>query len=180
MVQPLLAAGEPAAVSHCSGWQSASPSLPPLYPSVPLSPSLPLSPPLSTQSVIGEYNNPNGEELVHWIQDHTPQSAVFAGTMPTMATVLLTTGRPVVNHPHYENAGLRCVLDACCSKPLITPCCVCVMSSGIAQSMSTPSSATSLRLRSIPSCVEWGWTMSSLRTDGAGRMPTNQACCWYI
>ena len=93
-----------------AGSQPPSLSPLPLSPHLPPSPSLPLSPPLSTQSVIGEYNNPNGEELVHWIQDHTPQSAVFAGTMPTMATVLLTTGRPVVNHPHYENAGLRCVL----------------------------------------------------------------------
>lgn len=57
--------------------------------------------------VIGEYNNPEGEQLAQWIQRHTPQSAVFAGTMPTMAAVLLTTGRPIVNHPHYETASLR-------------------------------------------------------------------------
>lgn len=68
----------------------------------------PLCPPSSVQSVAGEYNNPKGEELVTWIRDHTPKSAVFAGSMPTMATVLLTTGRPVVNHPHYESASLRC------------------------------------------------------------------------
>ncbi|CAI8006324.1 Probable C-mannosyltransferase DPY19L1 [Geodia barretti] len=58
-------------------------------------------------SVIGEYNNPEGEQLALWIRDHTPETAVFAGTMPTMATVLLTTGRPIVNHPHYETASLR-------------------------------------------------------------------------
>ncbi|GFO16417.1 protein dpy-19-like 1-like protein [Plakobranchus ocellatus] len=58
-------------------------------------------------SILGEFSNYPQEELVEWINGKTPQDAVFAGSMPTMATVKLCTQRPIVNHPHYEDAGLR-------------------------------------------------------------------------
>ena len=63
---------------------------------------------LQTQwAMKGEYNNPEQEQLIEWINHHTEPDAVFAGSMPTMANVKLSTLRPIVMHPHYEDAGLR-------------------------------------------------------------------------
>uniref|UniRef100_A0A1I8GSX8 C-mannosyltransferase DPY19L1 n=1 Tax=Macrostomum lignano TaxID=282301 RepID=A0A1I8GSX8_9PLAT len=45
--------------------------------------------------------------LVYWIRDSTKPGESFAGTMPVTATVRLVADRPIVNHPHYEDAGMR-------------------------------------------------------------------------
>uniref|UniRef100_A0A914BX01 Uncharacterized protein n=1 Tax=Acrobeloides nanus TaxID=290746 RepID=A0A914BX01_9BILA len=58
-------------------------------------------------SIAGEYSNPEQEALFNWIQVNTRPEDVFAGSMPVMANLKLSTERPIVNHPHYENEEIR-------------------------------------------------------------------------
>jgi len=59
------------------------------------------------RNIMGEYNNPDQEELFTWIEKSVDKQGVFAGSMPLMANLRLSTGRSIVNHPHYEDVGLR-------------------------------------------------------------------------
>ncbi|ESO01049.1 hypothetical protein HELRODRAFT_82169, partial [Helobdella robusta] len=58
-------------------------------------------------SVQGQFDDVGTERMVQWINHNTEYNAVFAGSMPSMSAVRLSTGRFIVNHPHYENAKLR-------------------------------------------------------------------------
>lgn len=59
------------------------------------------------RSIMGSYSNIEQENLFNWITENTTPDAVFAGSMPVMANLKLSTDRPIVNHPHYEHEEIR-------------------------------------------------------------------------
>ncbi|KRZ07130.1 C-mannosyltransferase dpy-19, partial [Trichinella zimbabwensis] len=58
-------------------------------------------------NIIGEFTNADMENLFDWINTSTLPNAVFACSLPLSANLKLTTERPIVIHPHYEDAELR-------------------------------------------------------------------------
>ena len=62
---------------------------------------------IKQHSIQGEYSNYEMEKMMVWIRGNTKRNEAFVGSMPTMANIKLSTNRPVVNHPHYEDVGIR-------------------------------------------------------------------------
>lgn len=58
-------------------------------------------------SHIGEFSDIPQEELLEWIRTGTSMGSAFAGSMPILASVMLSTRRPIVAHPHYEHYDAR-------------------------------------------------------------------------
>ncbi|GBP36280.1 Probable C-mannosyltransferase DPY19L1 [Eumeta japonica] len=58
-------------------------------------------------SHVGEFSDPEQEALLTWIREETCDAAVFAGPMPLMAAVMLSTRRAIANTPHYEHVDAR-------------------------------------------------------------------------
>lgn len=54
-----------------------------------------------------EFYDPDTVDLMNWINEYTPKTAAFTGSMQLLAGVKLCTGRPLTNHPHYEDKVLR-------------------------------------------------------------------------
>lgn len=55
---------------------------------------------------IEEFYDPDTVQLMEWINS-LPQTSVFTGSMQLLAGVKACTGRPLTNHPHFEDKWLR-------------------------------------------------------------------------
>ncbi|XP_078694260.1 protein C-mannosyl-transferase DPY19L3-like isoform X2 [Branchiostoma floridae x Branchiostoma belcheri] len=62
---------------------------------------------LEELKLLKEFHDPDTVQLMEWIKKETPATAAFTGSMQLMAGVKLCTGRPITNHPHYEDRELR-------------------------------------------------------------------------
>lgn len=66
-----------------------------------------LPPALKELEDLKEFWDPDTVELMEWIKKSTAPTAALSGSMQLMAGVKLCTGRPITNHPHYEDKYLR-------------------------------------------------------------------------
>ncbi|KAL4232819.1 hypothetical protein ACF0H5_007505 [Mactra antiquata] len=66
-----------------------------------------LPPSLKELEDLKEFWDPDTVELMEWIKNNVPPMAAFSGSMQLMAGIKLCTGRPITNHPHYEDKDLR-------------------------------------------------------------------------
>ena len=62
---------------------------------------------LATLEELREFWDPDTVDLMEWINQKTPKTAAFTGTMQLLAGVRLSTWRPITNHPHFEDKSLR-------------------------------------------------------------------------
>ncbi|KAJ8307809.1 hypothetical protein KUTeg_014639 [Tegillarca granosa] len=69
--------------------------------------ALALPPVLKELEDLKEFWDPDTVELMEWIKKSVPLTASFTGSMQLLAGVKLCTGRPITNHPHYEDKELR-------------------------------------------------------------------------
>ncbi|KAH3739009.1 probable C-mannosyltransferase DPY19L3 [Dreissena polymorpha] len=66
-----------------------------------------LPPALKELEDLKEFWDPDTVELMEWIKSNTAPAASLTGSMQLMAGIKLSTGRPITNHPHYEDKHLR-------------------------------------------------------------------------
>ncbi|KAL6726749.1 hypothetical protein Aduo_008688 [Ancylostoma duodenale] len=55
----------------------------------------------------GVYIYPEDKPFFEWILKETKESDVFGGSMVITPMIKLSTLRPILNHPHYEDVGMR-------------------------------------------------------------------------
>lgn len=53
------------------------------------------------------WDHPALQDCMRWADEHAPADAVFASDMSLTAALRLSSGRRVVNHPHYESREAR-------------------------------------------------------------------------
>ncbi|KAH9512087.1 hypothetical protein DERF_010494 [Dermatophagoides farinae] len=54
-----------------------------------------------------QFSNESFENILNAVQQRTPSDSIIGGSMSTMATVMLSTGRKIANNPFYESSSIR-------------------------------------------------------------------------